>query len=154
MAAVTRFYALAEANESLAELEPILLTLAQQRVQLIRLRDSVMAAEGLGALGGPVGPGSEGGYRVGAESPSLPSEELRTARLRMQGLIDQMQAGVARIDEMGIVLRDIETGLVDFPAMSAGRQVWLCWRLGELEIGWWHELESGVAGRRRIVDLA
>lgn len=147
---MTRFYGLAEANERLAELEPILLTLAQQRVQLIRLRDAVLATEGMAS----VGPDAGGGFTVGASPDGAPSEELRTARLRMQGLIDQMQAGVARIDELGIVLRDIETGLIDFPAMVSGRQVWLCWRLGEPEVGWWHELESGVAGRRRIADLS
>ena len=49
----------------------------------------------------------------------------------MQGLIDQMAAGVARIDALGLTLRDIERGLVDFPALVTGRQVWLCWRLGE-----------------------
>jgi hypothetical protein len=65
-----------------------------------------------------------------------------------------MQAGVARLDELDIVLRDIATGLIDFPALVNGRQVWLCWRLGEDEIGWWHELTAGVAGRQRIVDLA
>lgn len=147
MAAVTRFYGLAEANDCVAELEPILLTLAQQRVQLIRLRDTVLATESLG--------GGDGGFSlpVGGDGADAAPDELRTARLRMQGLIDQMQAGVARIDELGIVLRDIETGLVDFPALVAGRQVWLCWRLGEPEIAWWHELESGVAGRRRIADL-
>jgi hypothetical protein len=72
----------------------------------------------------------------------------------MQGLIDQMQAGVARLDELDVVLRDIATGLIDFPALVNGRQVWLCWRLGEDEIDWWHELSSGLAGRRRLADLA
>ena len=49
----------------------------------------------------------------------------------MQGLIDQMAAGVARIDALGLTLRDIEHGLVDFPALVSGRQVWLCWQRGE-----------------------
>jgi hypothetical protein len=72
----------------------------------------------------------------------------------MQGLIDQMQAGVARIDELDVVLRDIGTGLIDFPALVNGRQIWLCWRLGDGEVAWWHELTTGVAGRQLIVDLA
>jgi hypothetical protein len=72
----------------------------------------------------------------------------------MQGVIDQMQAGVARIDELGITLRDIETGLIDFPALASGRQIWLCWRLGEGPVAWWHELTTGVAGRLPLADLA
>jgi hypothetical protein len=73
--------------------------------------------------------------------------------MRMQGLVDQMQAAVIEVDSWGIVLRDIQTGLVDFPALVAGRQVWLCWRLGEDEVGWWHELSEGFGGRRRLEDL-
>ena len=56
-----------------------------------------------------------------AARTSESAAERRRLRLRMQGVIDQMQAGVARIDEMGVTLREIETGLVDFPALVAGR---------------------------------
>jgi hypothetical protein len=71
----------------------------------------------------------------------------------MQGLVDQMQAAVARIDGWGITLRDIDTGLIDFPALVSGRQVWLCWQLGEDDVGWWHEMDSGFAGRRPMIEL-
>ena len=81
-------------------------------------------------------------------------DELRLIRLRMQGLIDQMQAGVARIDALGTTLRDIESGLIDFPALASGRQIWLCWRLGEEEVGWWHELSTGFSDRRPLIELA
>src|SRR6476661_248694 len=79
--------------------------------------------------------------------------DLRVLRLRMQGVIDRMQAGVVRIDEMGITLREIETGLIDFPALASGRQICLCWRLGEDDVAWWHELDDGFAGRRALADL-
>ena len=72
----------------------------------------------------------------------------------MQGLIDQMAAGVARIDALGLTLRDIEHGLVDFPALVSGRQVWLCWKHGETTIGWWHGLDTGFSGRRPLAELA
>ena len=81
------------------------------------------------------------------------ADDLRLTRLRMQGLIDQMAAGVARIDELGIALRDIPTGLVDFPALVNGRQVWLCWRRDEDAIHFWHELDSGFGGRRPLIEL-
>jgi len=84
----------------------------------------------------------------------LPVDDLRLTRLRMQGLIDQMAAGVARIDGLGLTLRDIEHGLVDFPALVAGRQVWLCWQRGEPAIGFWHDLETGFSGRRPLAELA
>jgi hypothetical protein len=78
---------------------------------------------------------------------------MRLFRLRMQGVVDQMQAAVAQIDGWGVTLRDIPSGLVDFPALVNGRQVWLCWRLGEDRVDWWHELTTGVAGRRPIIEL-
>jgi hypothetical protein len=71
----------------------------------------------------------------------------------MQGLIDQMAAGVARIDALGLTLRDIEHGLVDFPALVTGRQVWLCWQRGETTVGFWHGHEEGFAGRRPLAEL-
>jgi hypothetical protein len=51
------------------------------------------------------------------------------------------------IEESGIVLRDIDRGLVDFPAMIDGREVYLCWELGEDEVAYWHDLDSGYRGR-------
>ncbi len=59
----------------------------------------------------------------------------------------EVQAVLDEIDEMGVILRDIPTGLCDFPAVRAGRPVYLCWRLGEDEVGWWHPRDAGVAGR-------
>jgi len=54
------------------------------------------------------------------------------------------------IEESGIVLRDIDRGLVDFPAMIDGREVYLCWELGEDEVAYWHDLESGYRGREPL----
>jgi hypothetical protein len=141
---MTRFYGLDDANDQLDEVRPILAALRDQRTELIRLRDEVVGADGA----------DDGPGRHGSDRSARPAQDLRLARLRMQGLIDQMQAGVARLDELDVVLRDIATGLIDFPALVNGRQVWLCWRLGEDDIAWWHELTAGVAGRQRIVDLA
>ena len=71
----------------------------------------------------------------------------------MQGVIDQMAAAVARIDALGITLRDIERGLIDFPALVTGRQVWLCWQLGETDVAFWHELDTGFGSRRPLIEL-
>ena len=74
--------------------------------------------------------------------------------MRMQGIVDQMQAAVGQIDDWGITLREIESGLIDFPALVSGRQVWLCWRLGEDDVAWWHELTTGFGSRQPLSDLA
>jgi hypothetical protein len=124
---VTDFYTIDRANQRLEALEAVLIQLRDQRAELRELKAAFDATE------------------AGAEHERL--------RLRMQGVIDQMQAGVVRIDGWKITLRDIATGLVDFPALASGRQVWLCWRLGEADVAWWHELEAGVAGRQALIDL-
>jgi hypothetical protein len=146
---VTRFYDLDSANARIPEMRAILEQLRSQREDLIRLRDLVLERQEAVEAGGD----PSGGQSRSADDDG-PDDELRLIRLRMQGLIDQMQAAVAKIDELGITLRDIESGLIDFPALANGRQIWLCWRLDEEDIGWWHELSDGFSGRRELIDLA
>jgi hypothetical protein len=56
-----------------------------------------------------------------------------------------------RVQEMGVVVRDLRSGLIDFPSLREGREVHLCWRRGEpLDIQWWHEVDAGFAGRQRL----
>ena len=54
------------------------------------------------------------------------------------------------IQELGIVIRDIDRGLIDFPAVIDGEEVYLCWQLDEDGIAWWHDLESGFGGRQPL----
>ena len=144
---MTRFYDIDEANEAIPEVERILLALRDQRVELIRLRDAVLEAAGQGREG-PTPPPSRDEPGV---APSV--DDQRRLRLRMQGVIDQMQAAVTQLVERDVTLREIETGLIDFPALASGRQIWLCWRLGEGDVEWWHEHDEGFSGRRRLADL-
>ena len=148
---MAKFFDIDAANGTLPELRTILETLRDERSQLIELRDEFARQTALETAQAGEGPSIQ---PVPPDDDSPRAEERRRLRLRMQGVIDQMQAGVARIDELGVTLREIETGLVDFPALVSGRQVWLCWRLGEDDIAWWHELSDGIGGRRPLVDLA
>jgi hypothetical protein len=161
---MTRFYGIDEANEALPDVERILLDLRDQRAELIRLRDAVLATSRGGGERGATGDAeaedgdeAEDRMRPSADDPDARDPEAAAARrlmrLRMQGLIDQMQAGVTRLVEREVTLREIEAGLIDFPALASGRQIWLCWRLGEGDIEWWHELDDGFAGRRRLSEL-
>jgi hypothetical protein len=155
---MTRFYDLDAANAAVRELDDIVRLLTEQRAELVRLRDEVLAA-GIGTGDGDgattaVADRSERAVRPDSPTDAPPVDDLRLTQLRMQGLIDQMAAGVARIDAMGLTLRDIEHGLVDFPALVSGRQVWLCWQRGEPVIGWWHSLDTGFSGRRPLAELS
>ena len=141
---MTRFYDIDAANETLPEAREILTVLAEHRLELIPLRDRLLELQNGDDAGG-------GGEALGRRDVAVADE--KRLRLRMQGIIDQMQASVARLEELSITLRDIQTGLIDFPALVAGRQICLCWRLGEDQIEWWHELSEGFGGRRRLSEL-
>ena len=57
-----------------------------------------------------------------------------------------------RVQSLGVLIKDLRTGLIDFPYEYEGRIIYLCWRLGEDDIEWWHEIETGFAGRQRLTD--
>lgn len=57
---------------------------------------------------------------------------------------------LAEVTDMGVIVRDPETGLCDFPAVRDGTPVFLCWRLGEERVGFWHPRDTGAAGRRPL----
>ena len=153
------FYTIDSANARVPEVAELLGLLRSQRADLIRLRDRLVE---LGVGDRSSMDDADGGRStprdVATERPAAPAavdrvEEARLIHLRIQGVVDQMQASVARLDSWSITLRDIDTGLIDFPALAGGRQIWLCWRLGEGPIDWWHGVDDGFAGRRRIADL-
>ena len=67
-------------------------------------------------------------------------------------LMDMLQLNqqLLRIQEMGVQIKDFDRGLVDFPHLREGREVFLCWELGEDDIEFWHDLDAGYAGRERL----
>jgi len=72
-----------------------------------------------------------------------------TRRMSSNGDILERDLNETR-QEMGCELKDIDQGLIDFRAEREGREVYLCWKLGEPDIRWWHDLESGFAGRQPL----
>ncbi len=120
-----RLYTVDEANAMLSELRDRLATVRSARQAMLRGAELVkerVAADGGGAFGG---------------------REYWDAQ-------QALRAEIERLAEENIVLRDPETGLVDFPGEREGRRVWLCWRLGEDRVAYWHELDSGFIGRRPL----
>ena len=65
-------------------------------------------------------------------------------------LLTRFQALVEDICAEGCHLKDLQSGLIDFPTLWEGREVYLCWKLGEPEVEHWHEIEAGFAGRRSL----
>jgi hypothetical protein len=79
--------------------------------------------------------GANGGGRVGSEY-GVEAYNLHLA--------------IGRIHELGLLLKDLDTGLLDFPHEREGRIVFLCWRPPEERVGYWHEIDAGYAGRRPL----
>lgn len=61
-----------------------------------------------------------------------------------------LQEALGRLGGAGVQVKDLETGLVDFPTMYRGREVLLCWKWGEPDIAWWHETDGGFRGRKPL----
>ena len=77
-------------------------------------------------------------------------KEIVQGRQRVESLTQQLRALVAQITNKGIIVRDLDRGLVDFPSLREGREVYLCWLWGEEEIAFWHEVDAGFAGRQPL----
>jgi hypothetical protein len=77
-------------------------------------------------------------------------EELLQVQQEFERGQERMEEYVAELTQLGIELKDHFTGLVDFPSLREGREVYLCWRLGEPEVEHWHELDAGFAGRQKL----
>lgn len=131
---VARYYDIDAANARVEELRPLL-------EQLRADRDAVAAANV--ALR----------HLRETNGSSKHAEELQEREEEIRTLVRRMQTSVAQIDAWSVTLRDIETGLVDFPALVSGRPVWLCWRLGEGPIEWWHEHHRGFEDRKPLAEL-
>jgi hypothetical protein len=123
-----RHYTLEEASELLPEVVELI---GRMRAARDRLGDRE-AREAL----------SESGPTNGGGRPG------RTVSEGFLALRDSM----AELQRLDVVLRDLERGLLDFPSLRDGREIYLCWQEGEDAIGYWHEPDAGFAGRRPLGD--
>ena len=86
----------------------------------------------------------------GADASNVDSRELTELgeKRRRQG--ERIAREIGELHEFGVVVKDLDQGLCDFYALKGDRLVFLCWRLGEREVGHWHSLDAGFAGRRPL----
>lgn len=81
-------------------------------------------------------------------------QEVRQAERAYEQAMDRLAELVDELHRVGVELKDFETGLIDFPAWYQGREVLLCWRLGESQVAHWHEIHAGFEGRQPVAELA
>lgn len=70
--------------------------------------------------------------------------------LEIDRLVSYLQRSIDEVQSLGVEIKDLATGLVDFPSLHGGHEVYLCWKLDEDEVGWWHEVDVGFAGRKPL----
>ena len=123
------YFTRAEAEALLPRITPVLHEIQRLR-QAQREHDEALAADRAKVLG----------------NGHLPPEQLREHQRESLAAERQVARLARALGELGVVVKDLDTGLVDFLALRDDRPIYLCWRLGEPRIAWWHEIETGFAG--------
>ena len=129
-----QYFTAEEANEALLEVRPLTEELVGHRRALVELQERQSAVTA----------------RIAGNGGNVEPHELEEVQAQLDEEVAGIARCVARIHEVGALVKDLDDGLVDFPATRDGRDVLLCWRLGEDEIGFWHGLDEGFSGRRPL----
>ena len=129
-----RYFTLAEANALLAEVRPLAESLVEHR-QGMRL-----AAERRARLTA----------RIAGNGGDLDPQEPGELDEQFERESQAVAKAAASLQRLGVLVKDLDTGLLDFPALRKGQEVLLCWQVGEDEIGYWHGADEGFAGRKPL----
>ncbi len=123
-----------EANDALTVVRPV----AERMVERRRLwrAVSVKRAE-LDAL-------------VQGNGGGLATRDFAEIEAELEALAAEIELCLAELDEIGLQVKDLDEGLVDFPALHEGREILLCWKVGEDRVAYWHGIDEGFAGRKPI----
>ena len=122
-----RLFSLSEANQMIPQLVEHLTAIKRGKAVLVHTKDEIKKASRNAQFGGG----------------SFAAPHYITA---LECINDRLQ----KIHEMGVLVKDVEMGLCDFPHMLDGHIVYLCWKLGETDVQWWHDIHSGYADRQPL----
>jgi hypothetical protein len=129
-----RHFSIEEANVALEEVRPLTEELVGHRRSLVKLQERQAAIT----------------TRIAGNGGNVEPHELEDVQERLDEEVAGIARCVARIHEVGALVKDLDVGLVDFPALRDGEEILLCWRLGEAEVGFWHGLDEGFSGRKPL----
>ncbi len=124
-----RVFTREEANNLIPQLEELWTLIKSGKTVLVQTREEIKKASANAHLGG----GSLAGPQY------------------IQALKD-INESLHTVHELGVIVKDVDIGLCDFPYLLDGRIVYLCWKLGEDKINWWHETSSGYSGRQVLPE--
>ena len=87
-------------------------------------------------------------------SPEHPDAIAELLQTEAQRLAREIEGYIAELNALGVIVKGMDTGLVDFRGQTDGRDVYYCWKLGEPSVMYWHEIDAGFVGRQRLHPLA
>lgn len=132
-----RYFKLQEAEELLPQVENWLQQARERKQATDKLDQELSQAAGkIMFLGGSI----------------PPYAELARKKAEREQSAAKMDEAVNKIQEFGCLVKDLDMGLIDFPSLLEGEEVYLCWKLGEPRIEYWHRIDEGFAGRKRLDD--
>ncbi|HSS81757.1 MAG TPA: DUF2203 domain-containing protein [Gaiellaceae bacterium] len=129
-----RYFTPSEANELLAEVRPLAESLVEHR------NGMRLAAERRARLTA----------RIAGNGGDLDPQEPGELDERFERESQAVARAVEGLQRLGLLVKDLDRGLVDFPALHAGEEVLLCWQVGEDEVAYWHGVDEGFAGRKPL----
>jgi hypothetical protein len=123
-----------EANAALPELRPLVQEMVDAKSALDEAQERRDAV----------------GQRIAGNGGGIPPAELGTLDHEVNEAAATLAAAIGEVQALGVLVKDLDSGLVDFPAKRDGEDILLCWQLGEDEVAFWHGLDDGYAGRRPL----
>ncbi|HUS68108.1 MAG TPA: DUF2203 domain-containing protein [Kofleriaceae bacterium] len=139
-----RYYTVAEANAMVGRLRDLFGLVIQLRGQLGALYQRLDAAGHP-----PRDEDMEEDAEQSSDGAALPPDVIRD-QAWFRGLVETLREKLEEVQACGCVIKDVEAGLVDWLARHDGRDVYLCWKLGEPSVAYYHDLDAGFAGRRPL----
>jgi hypothetical protein len=130
----SRLFTPAQANAALPELRPLVEAMVDAKRVLDEAQDRRDAV----------------GQQISGNGGGIPPAELATLEHDVSEAATVLAAAIGEVQALGVLVKDLDSGLVDFPAKRDGEDILLCWQLGEEEVAFWHGLEDGYAGRQPI----
>ena len=135
MADEFRHFTLTEAERTRAEVEPMLIEAMEGRREMSGVEEQLSdVARRIGMLGGSL----------------VSQSDVSELKTRHNHIGMKLQRTLENIEATGCLVKDLDTGLLDFPAILNDEEVFLCWRLGEDRIRYYHSIHEGFAGRKPL----
>jgi hypothetical protein len=129
-----RYFTVEQANAALADVRRLAETMVARRRAFLEAQ--ARREQVLGDIAGNGG--------------GIPPSELAEAADEEERLAARLASAVERLEALGVLVKDLEAGLVDFPSLRDGEPVLLCWRVGEDAVRFWHGVDEGFAGRKPL----